>query len=144
MLLTTWQPKRSMRSYVTATAKEKPMIVTALGLLAATALQSARFGPYQNIVVDHQGDEATIFAYGDAHVVRLHGSEEQLAGCIAGIQSGKAVQCPFSHTGSLEVQPVGEGGYHFTFTDTLKVNVVDFVLDARGLEHALAAMNSAR
>ncbi|MEP7044014.1 MAG: hypothetical protein ABI843_13200 [Dokdonella sp.] len=120
------------------------MIVTGIGLLAATALQLARFGPYQNIVVDHQGDEAMISAYGDAHVVRLHGSEEQLLGCIAGIKSGKAVQCPFAHTGSLEFQPIGAGSYQFTFTDTLKVNVVDFVVDASGLEHALAAMNSAR
>ena len=120
------------------------MIVATLGLLTASALQLARFGPYQNIVVDHHGDEATISAYGDAHVVHLHGSQQQLIGCIAGIQSGRSVQCAFSHTGSLEVQPVGDGRYHFTFSDALKVNIVDFVVDARGLEHALAAMNSAR
>src|SRR5262245_53176160 len=123
MLLTAWQPKRSSAFTSPPPPRRNPMIITALGLVTATALQVARFGPYQNIVVDHQGNEATISAYGDAHVVRLHGSEEQLAGCIAGIESGKPVECPFSHTGSLEVQPVGEGGYHFTFTDALKVNV---------------------
>jgi len=70
-------------------------MIVMLGLLAASALQLARFGPYQNIVVDHHGDEATVSAYGDAHVVHLRGSQQQVSGCIAGIPSGKATHWRF-------------------------------------------------
>lgn len=57
---------------------------------------------------------------------------------------GKSDALAFSHTGALVVQPLGEGSYPFLFSDALQVNIVDFVVDARGLDHALAAMNSAR
>lgn len=120
------------------------MIISGIGLLAAVALQTARFGPYENVVVEHENGEARISAYGDAHVVRLHGAPEQLVGCLAGIQRGKAMRCPFSHSGSLTFEPTGHDSYLFTFSDALNANVVDFTVDKAGLEHAVQAMSAGR
>lgn len=120
------------------------MIVSSIGLLAAVALQITRFGPYQNIVVEQQGGEAHISAYGDAHVVRLHGAPQQLSGCVTAIKTGKAMRCPFSRSGALTFRPITEDSYQFTFTDALNVNIVDFTVDDAGLERALAAMSAAK
>lgn len=119
------------------------MIAAALGLLAATSLQTTRFGPYENVVVERIGSEPVISAYGDAHVVRLHGSDAEVGACLSGIRSGKATDCEFRHSGSIEFRPLG-GGYRFTFADAPKVNIVDFVVDAAGLERALGALGSLR
>ena len=119
------------------------IIATALGLLAATSMQVARFGPYENVVVERIDNLPAISAYGDAHVVRLHGSDAEVVSCIRGIRSGKATDCEFPHSGSIEFRPL-QSGYRFTFTDAPKVNVVDFVVDAAGLERALGALASLR
>lgn len=119
------------------------MIATALGLLAAASLQTARFGPYGNVVVERIDGTPAISAYGDAHVVRLHGSDAEVGSCVRGIRSGEATDCEFRHGGSIEFRPVGNG-YRFTFADAPKVNIVDFVVDAAGLERALGALGSLR
>lgn len=116
------------------------MIVTAFGLLAAASLHAARFGPYQNVVVERIHDEPAISAYGDAHVVRLRGSDAQLARCISDIRAGQPTECTFAHSGSLDFRPLQDGKYQLRFNDALKANVVDFVVDADGLKNALDAM----
>ncbi len=118
------------------------MIVTAFGLLVAASLQATRFGPYQNIVVERVNNQPAISAYGDAHVVRLHGSEAQLARCVSGIRAGRATECTFAQIGSLDFRPLEAGSYQFRFSDSLKANVVDFVVDTAGLKRALDAMAS--
>lgn len=116
------------------------MIVTAVGLLAAASLQTARFGPHQNVVVERLDNQPAISAYGDAHVVRLRGSDAQLARCVSDIRAGRATECVFARSGTLDFQPLEGGHYQFRFNDPLKANVVDFVVDADGLKSALDAM----
>ncbi|MBO9663586.1 hypothetical protein [Dokdonella sp.] len=116
------------------------MIVTTLGLLAAASLQVARFGPHQNIVVERLDNQPAISAYGDAHVVRLRGSDAQFARCVSDIRAGHATECAFAHSGTLDFRPLADGHYEFRFNDALKANVVDFVVDADGLKSALDAM----
>jgi hypothetical protein len=120
------------------------MIVSTLGLLAAAALHLARFGPYDNIVVDAHADGTVIAAYGDAHVVKLHVPSGQLGGCVTQIRVQKGTRCAFPHSGSLTFEPLGEQHYRFTFADALNVSIVDFIVDATGFAHALDAMDSAR
>ncbi|WP_300617372.1 hypothetical protein [Dokdonella sp.] len=118
------------------------MIAVVFGLLAATSLEAVRFGPYQNVVVERIGDQPMISAYGDAHVVRLHVSKAQLADCAALVGRGGTVECAFPHSGSLDFRPLATGGYEFRFSDTLKANVVEFVVDDSGLERALDALRT--
>lgn len=116
------------------------MIVTAFGLLAAASLQTARFGPHQNVVVERLDNQPAISAYGDAHVVRLRGSDAQFARCVSDIRTRQVTECTFPHSGTLDFRPLADGHYEFRFNDALKANVVDFVVDADGLKSALDAM----
>lgn len=118
------------------------MIAVVFGLLAATSLDAVRFGPYQNVVVERVADQPTISAYGDAHVVRLHLSAAQLADCAARLDGRGVVECAFPHSGSLDFRPLAAGGYEFRFSDVLKANVVEFVVDDSGLKRALEALRT--
>ncbi len=118
------------------------MITTTLGLIAALSMSSSRFGPYSNVVVEtHGAGQSTISVYGDAHVVRLHATNAQLSQCTDLIAKGKGA-CEFPGSGSMDVRPVSADNYEFRFTDTMKANVVEFVVDAGGLDRALKAMHS--
>lgn len=118
------------------------MITTTIGPLAALSMGSSRFGPYSNVVVEHgNSGQSTISAYGDAHVVRLHTTNARLSQCTGLIANGKGA-CDFPGSGTLDVRPVSADSYEFRFSDPMKANIVEFIVDARGLERALQAMHS--